>query len=250
MAVELKTQLVGRFNPIQLPCAPYEPIWETVGAKIAESSSSVIYSVKKSNPHRIYKVILQTQLRNGDELRICDLAAKIGVAPAFHGARLIQKEAMNFIFIEMDDAGKSLIQTMIHQGYSTDGEIEAALDWPIADAPAIEAIIDDVYQKRETFFFELFSKLKILAEHRIAYKETHPGNLCISVEKGCQLIDFKSAIQMPSIEEAKQTTMASAYNQQLLTEFCNLKNRSKESQELIHWFAGNLNFSWTNSIIS
>ena len=242
---------IGKKNSTEVPFIPLAKIRKTIGQKIGEGCFGTIYRVTDSIPQRVYKIIPEEAFQNGNEIRITKIAAKTGVTPAFHNAFLVQFKNENRVFLEMAYAGKSLDQLMEEDKnnppltqQAEEEEIDLSADYSAISAimriekASMEAAIDKLYEKREDFYFELFSNLKILAENNISYMDSACGNIIPGngAEKSLQLIDFDSAIFAESQETAAQGTIQSPCNQQHMNDFCKIKNLSDKSQELIKWF--------------
>ncbi|NGX38355.1 MAG: hypothetical protein K1000chlam2_01528 [Chlamydiae bacterium] len=255
-----KTIEVGEKNPITLPLVDMDKIAHTFGKKLATGNTATIYSVKNCTPSRVYKVIALREFESGNEVRISKIAADIGIAPAYHNAFVVKQDSKKFVVIEMDNAGESLGKWMKklatksepipeQNSSSLSKEMQAFLSKMKAENPitvteitenklTLEEVLPKLYNKPEDFYFELFSKIKILAEHFIAYGDTHVGNIMPQhgTDKGMQLIDFGSGDIMKDSESAAFKAMSSLYNQVLLNKFEELPNLSKESLGLIKWF--------------
>lgn len=263
----LPLQPVGRKNPIEIPCVKIQEIGRTIGKQIAQGGSGSVYSVRDSQPPRVYKFVPLDAFQNGDEIRICQVAAQAGIAPSFYGACLVQQRETSFVLLEMDDAGKTLSRWMedlaiepdvdqaaLIEESSTQKALDKAMkeleekknandesDYTAVLCDSIEKLsmeeaIDRLYPSHETFFFELFSSYKKLAEQQIAYTDANCGNLIPNRGKGFQLIDFDLAFLEKSPAAAAAKTLRSASNQMHFHSFTRLKNLSEESQELIQWF--------------
>jgi hypothetical protein len=103
----------------------------------------------------------------------------------------------------------------------------------------LEEAINKMYKgKKEIFYYELFKKIKKLAENKISYGDTHVGNIIpnYNAEKDFQLIDFDGAKLVKNIEKAAQETLESCYVFTHFKDFKELKNLSKKSKDLIKWF--------------
>ncbi len=261
----LPTERVGRNNPIALPLIEIAAIGRTIGEKIKDGSCGSIYNVSGSNPQRVYKAIPLERLKNGDEIRICQVAAQVGVAPVFYGACLVQQREDRFVFIEMDNAGKSLFRWMEDLALEPDVSNAALIEESstqkarakamreLADQEddgsgfmvvscdsvktvSMEEAVDKLYTSREDFFFELFTAYKILAENKIAYRDGNCGNFIPNRGNGLRLIDFDSALIAKSQAEAASKTVQSMYNHVHFKDFRALKDLSSKSKELIEWF--------------
>ncbi len=272
LSPELATEYVGVKSQIALPHVQIADIARTIGQKIGQGGNGVVYTVNGSMPQRVYKVIPRDQLARGNQIRISEIAARLGVAPVFHGACLVSQGKDQFVFIEMDHAGKSLFRWMEDLAEEPDlskaalieesssqrarnkamkellekkddesGIIVVALDQTAS--VSMEAAVDKLYKSREEFFFGLFSALKKLAENKIVYTDTNCANLMPDLENGLKLIDFDSATLVGSSSEAVAKMMQAMYNQLHFKDFCALKDLSAKSQELIKWFEG-LEFEW------
>jgi predicted Ser/Thr protein kinase len=266
LSSELPTQKVGSKYSIDLPIIDIARIGRTIGKKIAQGGFGGIYKVNGSMPQRVYKIIGLDQFANGNEIRIAKIAAELGVAPAFYGACVVKQGADQFVFMEMDFAGKSLFRWMedlaqeadvtkaaLVEESSSQKAREAAMKElmerkddsgmgytvvAVEQTPSLsmEAAVDKLYPSREAFFFQLFSTLKQLAEKNIAYMDTNCGNLIPNQEKELQLIDFDSAKFLDSPEEAADYLLRGMYNDMHFKDFRALSDLSDESRELIRWF--------------
>lgn len=268
---EKNKELVGSDNPIILPLLNYEIIKHTIGEKITEGNTGSIHRVKNCTS-RVYKVIAQDEFVDGDEIRISKIASDKGVAPTFYSAFLVDQGSENVVVIEMDDAGKSLGKLMeyfadntvvedtdenkIEKGSLTEFEkyireiqsqmkekMQSEMDdftiTPIVQKKklSMDETIDKIYKSQEIFYYALFNKIKILAENKIAYTDTHVGNIMPNYdnEKGLQIIDFGGAAVMNDIKSAACKSIFSFYTMPLYIEFDKL-SKSSESKNLIDWF--------------
>jgi thiamine kinase-like enzyme len=103
---------------------------------------------------------------------------------------------------------------------------------------SIEDTLTAIYEgKAETFYFQLFSRIKTLAEAKISFADTHVGNILPNPQQvdGLKLIDFDLASIEPSVDIAKATSLSS-YTLLHLQRFQSLPDLSPESQSLIKWF--------------
>ena len=259
----------GLSDPIELPILDINDVRRFIGELIAKGDFGKVYNVVGTFPKRVYKVISADEFISGNEIRIAEIAGKIGVAPPFRRAFLTYWSTKPVVFIEMDDGGKSLEQIyeeLNMVGFSEvkpddeapsiptgsasaapyffssepyDGEEMTGIYIPEIqpDPPAQEKIIESVYKKPETFYFELFSQIKLLAENFISYTDTHLGNILLNKKskRGLQLIDFGRAMFHPTVEEAITASLLSRYNQEHLSKFKSLEKLSKLSQSLINF---------------
>lgn len=263
--------VVGQKNIITLPLVGDE-IFKTIGEKIAEGDYTAVYRLKGSFPPRVYKIIHCNRFRNGNEIRFLEIAARAGVAPTFHRAFVAKYKAATherdqYVFIEMDEAGQSwdkwrekLAEERRSQGNQEEGAMSAELRAARELIEKIEAQLDaerdsfapNVMRKRisskkaieklfgsqEAFYYELFSKLKTLAENNIVYDDAHEGNIVIDgKKKKLLLIDFGKAEKVANVSLAASQMMQSVYNRFYYNHFSSLPNLSAESKELIKWFS-------------
>lgn len=247
LLVTASTACVGIDKPIKLPVINRNDFDNTCGSTIGSGGSGTVYKVKGLN--RVYKTIPSDCFANGDEIRISKIAFECGVAPTFHGAFLVQQDKDEFVAIEMDKAGKSLrkimhklevireTQEVFPKKAQTHTERKSQM--PFEDAAK------EIYGSEEVFYFKLFSLIKRLAEHNIAYSDTNVGNIMpnYSIKKGLkagkdlQLIDFGDAVLMENIESAATALKTALYNRTYLNAFSDLPGLSEESQKLIAWFS-------------
>jgi hypothetical protein len=260
---------VGKFHPIDLPHVNFDKISQTFGAKIAEGDCGSIWQVQKSSPQRVYKVIPAESLQSGDEIRVSKIAGDLGIAPTFYSASVIANQSKNYVFVEMDDAGRSLgawteelskhkevekvseeapiltekerkMQEMLKRLRSKMEEESGFVVREVVkkNRVSIEEAVENLYGSQEAFYFQLFSKIRVLAEHQIAYTDSHVGNIMPNhrLEKGMQLIDFDGAKITNSTREAIDLVTSSVYNQVHLKQFRALSNLSEESRELLRFF--------------
>lgn len=273
------TESVGVKNPISLPIVDFEKIKETFGDKITSGNLSVIYhaNVKEGAP-RVYKAISRANFQDGNEIRISKVASVLRVAPTFYSAFIVDdpKNSKCHVIIEMDDSGKSLGKWMddlaetvtIDEAEKKDStprrqqteeeqtirklqeEVRAKIqrqhgaefatdEVTKTKKISIEETLDKLYPSRETFYCQLFEKMKTLADNRIAYDDPNTGNIMpnIGTEKGLQLIDFDTAELMSDAKTAARKTLASAYTFKHVIEFRALQNPSKRSVQLLTWIA-------------
>jgi hypothetical protein len=199
---------------------------------------------------------------------------------AFLVKELAEETPVNHVVIEMDEAGKSLgkwledlageeeeIQTknentvveekpltakekafkeklaQIKAEKSKSMRFSVATLRPQKKTIQFEEAIDKFYPRRELFYFELFNRIKTLAEHNIAYCDTHKGNIMLNQDskKGLQLIDFDEATFKPDTKSAIRTSHG-PYNQAHFKNFKQLTPLSEESKNLIQWFTDQLGF--------
>ncbi len=109
-----RSKLVGVRNSISLPVTSPEIMNKRLGPEITKGNIAKIYEVRgtDSQQARIFKIIHENLFKNGDEIRISEIASGIGIAPKFHQAFLCESRDENYIVIEMDNAGKSLGKLM------------------------------------------------------------------------------------------------------------------------------------------
>jgi hypothetical protein len=235
--IEKNNVLVGKINPIELPIVKQNDFLKNLGNKIGQGGFSTIYEVKNKKPLRIYKIISEKNFKNGNEIKISEIAGNLRVAPTFHRAFVVEKFYHNqdpVVVIEMDHAGKTLAKLMEdfyrekNVGIINNGKKRVSQ----------EDAIDKMYEKRETFYYELFEKIKKLAKNNIAYCDIHVGNIIpnYNIEKDFQLIDFDKAKLMEDVENAVQKALEHPYVSLYFQDFQKLKNLSKQSNDLIKWF--------------
>ncbi len=224
LSPKLPTRLAGRENPIKLPLIEGAAIFHSIGKRIAHGSNGEIYNVDGSNPPRVYKVIPITRFFDGNEIRVCKIAAQIGVAPAFYGACLLVQEEYKFVVvIEMDYGGNSLSRLI------------RDLEPKPTEILSTEEAIEKLYASQEGFYFELFTACKTLAENRISYRDINYENLLPNIGKKFYLIDFDLATFEKSVKDAASATVANDVLKHF-SKFCALKDLSAKSKELIEWF--------------
>jgi len=102
----------------------------------------------------------------------------------------------------------------------------------------IPVAIARLCEKPEDFYFELFSRIKTLAQANISYGDTHVGNILPNpkTDKGVQLIDFDGANEHKEERDAAAKSLESAYTMVHFREFVQLTELSTESQALIQYF--------------
>ena len=261
----------GKVNPIELRLIDIDQINQTIGEKIAYGDCGTIYKVNDCNPPRVYKVIPQDRFANGDEIRISKIAGDKGIAPTFHDAFVVNQHEKKFVVIEMDDAGLSVGKWMEKLAEKTETDIktvdvekkvlsdkEKAIQEMLKKVDekynnytfteivrnkrlSLEETLNKLYPKKEVFYFELFKKIKLLAENNIAYGDSHTGNIMpnLNTDKELQLIDFDAAALVSDPQTAKLKSISSAYNQVHFNQFRQLPELSDESKQLIQWFQEN-----------
>ncbi|WP_420421998.1 hypothetical protein [Simkania sp.] len=260
----------GEQNSFELPIIPYEDFQKTLGQKIAQGDFGQIHEVLGTDGKRVYKIIDSKDFKNGDEIRISEIAGRLQVAPQFRQAFSIPFQRKLFVVIEMDHGGKTLGKHMEevaakNAGPEPEPEPDEAPDSFAHLPPAVIAMlkeiqandpykvtvikqlprasfedtVTDIYAgKPETFYFQLFSRIKTLAEAKISYGDTHVGNILPNPEEvdGLKLIDFDGAALEDSVEEAKAKSLSSAYTVTHFDKFQALADLSEESRALIDWF--------------
>ncbi|CCB89937.1 hypothetical protein [Simkania negevensis] len=255
----------GCQNPIELPTVTYEEFQKSLGPKITHGDNGQIHEVLGSDGKRIYKIIPLENFKNGDEIRISEIASRLRVAPQFHQAFSLDAGEKQFVVIEMDHGGKSLGTHMEDVGSKTaepepDADTDSLDHLPpqfremirqmqandpfkvtvIKKPPkaSIEDTLTAIYEgKVETFYFQLFSRIKALAEAKVSFADTHVGNILPNPQKadGLRLIDFDAASIESSVDIAKARSL-SGYTLVHLQGFQALPGLSSESQSLIKWF--------------
>lgn len=259
----------GKKNTIELPVVEYSSIAHLIGGRVKQGDCGAIYEVSNSNSGRLFKAIPLSNFKNGDEIRISEMADNMGVSPKVHGAFLMQhNNEIKHVIIEMDHAGKTLGGWMedlappppppkpvtpielspeekarMEMIEKIQAKYRASSNFEIVEIPQkpklnMSDALDKMYPKQEIFYFELFNKLKILAEHKIAYRDTHVGNIIpkYGAKNELQLIDFDRAKLTTNVETAKAKTIRSLYVRALMEKFSCLPDLSNESRELISWF--------------
>lgn len=263
-------ELTGKKNPIELPVIDIGFISDKIGEKVTSGNVGTIYQVKDCTPPRVYKVIPQNSFENGDEIRISEIAGKIGIAPVFHSAFVVKQNDEKYVVIEMDDIGKSLGKYM--EDLADNNEI---LDSKVIEEPpldekekafremlkkihaemelqskftvveviqkkrlSIKKAVNKLYGNQESFYLGLFNKIKMLAENKIAYRDSHVGNIMPNkcTNESLMLIDFDAARLMMDTQSAAQTAIQSIYNKVHFDKFKVLENLSDKSKQLIDWF--------------
>lgn len=266
----LSTVPVGIDNPIDLPCIDFRAIVETIGEKKGQGNFGTIYKVKNSISPRVYKIIPQDKFINGDEIRISKIAGDLGVSPFVYDVFLASEESRNVVVIEMDDAGIGFHQLMndlddereIQHIQHDDPETKKILQERKRASQAylkemaaqghrfceqakevkpitFQETLDNLYPpNREAFYYELFSKIKILAENNIAWRDGNIGNIMpnIGAEKGMQLIDFSRSCLKETTQAAALESLKDGYTYQRFIEFKAINNLSNHSVQLINWF--------------
>lgn len=258
---------VGSQNPIEIPIISIDHFRETLGSLIAQGDCCQIRKVKGAEGKRVYKVIPFKNFTNGDEIRISEIASNLGVAPQFHQAFSFKSNHAQYVVIEMDYGGRSLGQHMEDVGskiMASQTDFEEERD-PLAHLPqevrelvkkmqandryqtievkrshkaSIQETLKKIYSGApETFYFQLFLRIKTLAEAKISYRDTHAGNIIPNPqeENGLKLIDFDKASLEVSVADAKAKSL-SHYTTIFLKQFEALPDLSPESQKLISWW--------------
>lgn len=258
----------GSVNSIDLPYITISDIGPTIGKKLAQGGFGTIYAVRDSDPMRVYKIIFTGQFKNGDEIRITEIAGKLGVGPAFHGAYLVQQPENAFVAVEMDHAGHSLgcwseelaekeeasekleeseplsdkEQAMQEMMEKMKTEMEASCGFKVISSRevrrvSLEEVLEALDKTPEEFYIELFSTIQLLAANKIAYLDTNWGNIIPKsrLTGRVQLIDFDQALLMKTPEAAAAKAVRSAYNWSHFRDFTKLQNLSPKSLELISW---------------
>lgn len=255
---------VGILNPISLPVLSIQEMAFSLGKQLTNGDQANIYSVQNSQPPSIYKIMSSREVESGDAIRIARLAGELGIAPPVHSAFLIKENSDFFVATEMDKAGKSLgrwMTDLAEEGdiskaaaVTSDRAFEAKMQaqkkiresgekFTIVEIPnfkklSIEEAIQILYGRQESFYFDLFSKIKRLAEHKIAYFDCHVGNIIPNTETSgnLQLIDFDSAEFQPSVKDAAEKVIHSAYVGTHFRRYMQLSELSDTSLTLISWF--------------
>jgi hypothetical protein len=267
------TNQVGKENPIDLPVISETEFMKTLGEKIqTRSVKASIYTVKNTN--HLYKIIQKNQFENGDEIRIFQIAAKLGIAPDIYSAVAVN----DHVVIEMENAGdtfgklatrsiteessddleneskknfQEIISKMAKNNPNFDKDemklflenLRANSQFVITSTKKIETMdreeaIKKYYKNPEDFYFQLFSQIRMLAENKIFYPDIHVGNIIPNLDsnKGVQLIDFDSAELLPkaTTKEILSKLKSTAYFQSWWSEFSQIK--TKKSEELFQWF--------------
>ncbi len=268
---------VGKYGAIDLPCLAADQFYQYLGEKITESNSGAqIFRVEGSLTPRIFKLIFVNHFDTGDEVRIAKRAAELKVAPPFHSACVVSLgEGRQVVVLEMDDAGLSLGKWMEKFGAEEAAAKEAPMDTEpeeiltedeiayqkmiemlkekfmakcryavvsVKEAPAkvdLAVAVEKLWPSQEAFYFQLFSRVRELAENKIAFLDLHVGNIMPQPgsEMGMQLIDFGSAETTSSAEEAAERVITTAYGGLHFNSFSKLPNKSELSTELMLWFA-------------
>lgn len=264
------TQLfeVGIKNPIALPLLASSQIAATVGGRIGKGDVARIHQVKDTNPERVYRIIPMENFKNGNEIRISNIAAETGVSPAVYGSfAVVNVDSSQFVFIEMDRVGKSLSQH--RKDLYKEKHVEAAVE-PEAEPeedPALAAkrqalkeiqakveaeaasrftviditqpelpfkeTIETLYGSEEEYYCQLFTALQTLAKHKIAFLDTNCDNI-IPTGKKVMLLDFDCAELASRVSEAASRILKSLIRFDL-KRFEDLAT-TNESLELAHWF--------------
>lgn len=216
---------VGKTNPIKLLKVDIATIGKTVGQQIGQGDSGTIYEVKDSMPPRVYKVIPQDGFQNGDEIRIAEIAGECGVGPKVHRSFLSDQGSEKFVVIEMDYANLSLgklmtklaeekessedkdenelvekveeltlqekkMQEMLQKYYEENSDF-IVTKVTVEKKVSMEEAINTLYKKPEEFYYGVFKNIKILATHKIAYFDTHVGNIMPNRDEKGSLLNEK-----------------------------------------------------------
>jgi len=242
-------EAVGTRHPIELPLLAFGDIMWTMGKEIGSGSFSSIFEVRGAHPPRVYKVTRQSNLHDGDEIRIAKVAGEIGVGPPCHRAFLVEHNGETYVFVEMDHVGRSLRERLneITESGVVGAEAPSKEKTRMEMIRQIQAdrerdlitvfkILHQLYESDEAFYYELFSKIKMLAERNIAYGDTNVGNI-LPEPTGLRLIDFGTARIEVNPKKAAATAMQSPCNRVWWRQFNKLPNLSETSQALIKWFS-------------
>ena len=250
-----------------LPFVEFSEIRPTLGAKIGEGDNGIVHAVKDSAPPRVYKII-SGDIMNSREARIAEIAGRVGVGPAVHRSFITEQGQRMFTFIEMDHAGKTL-GTHMEEVAEAQAEAEAEpeeeltpeesarremierieaklraesrftiVEIEVKPRATIEEAVDHLYDKAEDFYFELFSRIRTLAEANISYGDTHVGNILPNpgTDSGVQLIDFDRSAEHESESAAAAKSLESAYTFIHFKNFRELPDLSPRSEALIQYF--------------
>lgn len=261
--------LLQTTHSLGLPVRDFNDVFPTIGPIVGRGDCGVVYAVKDSEPPRVYKVIPKASLTS-QEVHIAQIAGDIGVGPKVHAAFKTAERERNYVFIEMDHAGQTLGKHMedlapepqpepepepvvltpeeqereemirkIQKKYAAKSKF-TIVAIPTKARVSIQEAAERLYLKQEDLYYELFSKIKRLAEENISYGDCHVGNILPNpgTEKGMQLIDFDGAQIMGSTKEAASKSMQSAYTGLLFGQFLQISDLSDRSRELIQWFKG------------
>lgn len=251
-----KMASVGQEKPVELHVLSIEKVDKSVGERLEICSYKMFFQVRGCTPARIYKFIPISALKSGDEVRISQIAGVIGAAPAFYSAFVVQLER-EYVVIEMDDAGKCMGQYLEDFAEPEEPQVPekpslAAMLQSEAKKSkyktvathnrrevSLEVGIGKLFDTQEQFYFELFSKIRLLADHKIAYHDAHLGNIMhVLGQKRVLLIDFDDAVFMESPNAARMDSIRdSAYVQALWLEFAKLPNKSEASIALLKMFS-------------
>ena len=246
-------EAVGYRHPIELPLIAFGDITWTIGKEVGRGGLSIVYEVSGTHPARVYKVIRQNHLYDGDEIRISEVASEVGVGPTWHRAFLVPHNGETYVFMEMDHVGRSLKECIQDIPDSEVMSTEVPPELTPKQKTRMERlrqrkeelelmmikvlkIIHQLYDSEEDFYYELFSKIKTLAERNIAYGDTNIGNI-LPEPTGLRLIDFGIAQIEGNPKEASKAAMKSPCNQVWWRQFTMLPNLSEKSQELIKWLS-------------
>lgn len=268
LAASEKSERVGIGSQIDLPLVRINEIGALIGKKIARGDLGVIYEVQGIDSKRVFKFIPVEKFQSGDEIRAAKIAGEIGVGPTIHASFVVQQNRQKFVAIEMDKLGRSLGGWMQALAIEKNLEKAAALNLPTLEEEealrdelmkkaaedagssasfiavempkkkriGMEEAVEILYGTQESFYFELFSAIKALAEKNVAYLDTNCGNLIPSLDKRLHLIDFDCASITKRVSRAAFKVLHAIYSGSLFKEFCRLPNLSDPSKELIAWF--------------
>ena len=178
---------------------------------------------------RFYKIFQAKNLKDGDQIRISEIAGRLGVGPILYGAFSVQNGDKNLVVLEMDYAGKSLGDSIDYDADPKDGD----------NRPPIEALAEKLYGSAEAFYSAFFQKIMLLAENKIAYQDSNAGNIIPRLDgekKDLMLIDYDDALLKENPTAAlRESIEGSRYylNDFYYKRFQSLPNKSEEGKRLL-----------------
>jgi len=145
---------------------------------------------------------------NGDEIRVLEKVDTLGVGPKFYGAWLTEKDGKLYAAMEMEKLTGEPLSKMI--------------PWHLESDKALLKL-QDIFKDRvdgKTYFFDrLFAMLKILADNKISYPDTHYGNMIYPISNDMKLVDFGESELHNTAQAAATRTLEAEYVKRLIRMF-------------------------------
>lgn len=226
-AKDAGTKEIGKDHKIAVPVISIDKLRTTLGPLLTNGDGGMIYDIKGSSPPRVYKIFREEKLTDGDEIRISEIAGRLGVGPTFYGAFSVQNGDKNLVVFEMDHVGKSLGEQMGNFAPPTGGD----------DRPPMEVSVEKLYGSSEAFYCALFRKIVLLADHNIAHRDGNVGNIIPKLEgekKDLMLIDYGGALLADKPKAALHASIDDeTYYGFFYKRFQSLPNKSEEGTRLL-----------------